>query len=103
MSTTFTRRPPMATSRRLRLVTGCAADCRRLAAKPGEGSAQQQFVKNIPAVVQDTLFRNSLRVGMVDFQLFTDFNFCLAFPNGHIYTPEPAWRERPYSFRFKFR
>src|SRR6202162_3227814 len=54
----------MATSRRLPLVPGCTADCCRFSAKPREESTQLQPTKKIPAVV-DTLFKKSLRVGMV--------------------------------------
>jgi hypothetical protein len=34
-------------------------------AKPKDGFAQQQREKKIPAVVRDTFFKNSLRVGMM--------------------------------------
>jgi hypothetical protein len=58
------------TSRRLRLVADCAADCGRLDARPDEESPQQQPAKKIPAVARDTLFMKTLRVGIVNFQLF---------------------------------
>ena len=65
------------TSRGLRLATVGVADCRGPSAKPNEDSAQQQLVKRTPAAVPDTLFRNCLRVGMLDSQFFR-----LRFPFG---------------------
>jgi hypothetical protein len=102
MSTTFTLWPLMTTSRRLRLATGCAADCGRLDTKANEESPQQQPAKTIPAVVRDTLFMNSLRVGMIYCQFFADFDFRLAFPDGPTYTPDAALRERPYRSGLNF-
>src|SRR5579864_1885988 len=96
MSTTFTRFPPMTTSRGLRLAADCAADCRGSSTKPNEDSVQLQPVNNIPAAVPETLFRNSLRVGMVDSQSLADFDFRLVLPDGPTYTPETARKERPY-------
>src|ERR1700730_156072 len=93
----------MTTSRRLRSATRCAADCGRLDAKPKEESPQQQPAKTIPAVVRDTLFMNSLRVGMFKCQIFAGFDFRLAFPDGPTYTPDPVPRKRPSCFRFEFR
>ena len=55
-------------------------------------------MKTIPAAVPDTLFRNSLRVGMVDYHFFAEFDFRLAHPDGPTYTPDAALRERPYCF-----
>src|SRR5690242_12513971 len=94
-STTAVRRPPTTISRRLRLAPAFAAVCGGLGAKPMEESAQQQPAKIMPAVVPDTLFRNSLRVGMVDSHFFADFNFRLALADGPTYTPESAWKEWP--------
>jgi hypothetical protein len=56
------------TSRRFRFVGVCAGDACGFQGKANEESAQQQFVKKIPAAVPDTLFRNCLRVGMIDSQ-----------------------------------
>jgi hypothetical protein len=92
----------MTTSRRLRLALGCTADWGRLDAKLKEESAQQP-AKTIPAVVRDTLFMNSLRVGMVDCQFFADFDFRLAFPDGPTYTPDAVQRKWRSCFRFEFR
>jgi hypothetical protein len=71
-----------------------------LGAKPIEESAQQQLVKIIPAAVLDTLFRNSLRVGMAAFLLFADFDFRFDRPDGPTYTPKAVPRERTCSLSF---
>ena len=93
----------MTSSRRLRLATGDGAeDCGRLRAKLKEESAQQQPAKTIPAVVCDTLFKNSLRVRIVYFQFFSVFDFLLAPSNGPTYTPDAALRERPIAPGFNF-
>ena len=60
-------------------------------------------MKTIPAAVPDTLFRNSLRVGMIDYHFFAGFDFRLPHPDGPTYTPDAAQRERPYCFRSEFR
>jgi hypothetical protein len=59
--------------------------------------------KNIPAAALDTPFRNSLRFGIVDSQLFASFDFRLAIPDGPTYTPEASRRERRYCFWFECR
>ena len=78
------------TSLRLGLVADCGPGCCALAAKPNDELAQQQFVNTIPAVVIEALFRNSLRVGMIDCQLHTNLDFRLALPDGPTYTPYSA-------------
>ena len=82
MSTTGARRPPTVTSLRLGLVADCGPGPGVPAAKPNDELAQQQFVNTIPAVVIEALFRNSLRVGMIDCQLHTNLDFRLALPDG---------------------
>src|ERR1700730_11556512 len=107
----------MATSRRLPLVPSCTADCCRFSAKPSEESTQLQPAKKIPAVV-DTLFKKSLRVGMVPYLFLllsaahsarkiyqrqnSDPVFRFVRPSRHTYTPatlpsEPNCSSSPHS------
>ncbi len=78
----------------------CAADCPGLTRETKMEFAQQKSAKTIPAAVLDTLFRNSLRVGMVDDLFFAGFDSRLSLSDAPTYTPEAVPRKRSYSFQF---